>query len=133
MSAPLLGMTGFTQGAFLCWGDQGHVGIETEACESHCEAPSSSDHEEHSDCGVCIEDDSCGACIDIPLPPGGATKRLLRRGDESVAKTAAPDCAVVQANPAVTGPQTSFAGFLRPQPPGGDGSIASLRTVILLT
>jgi len=126
-------MTGFAQGAFLCWGAEGHVGIETEACEPHsCESPSVSlDHEEssaHADCG---DDDSCGACIDIPLPSGGATKRLLRRDRGSVSRrvmvyvTHLPELIV-------TGPQAAeeYSRCLRPGV-GGE-SIASLRTIVLL-
>ena len=132
-SAPLLGMTGFARGAFLCWGAGGYVGIETESCEPHyCESPySSSDHEESSDYVDCEDDDSCEPCIDIPLPSGGATKRLLRRGCGSVLRRIMV-CATHLAEPIVTGPQAAEEYSRCPRPGGGDGSIASLRTIVLL-
>jgi hypothetical protein len=131
VSAPLLGMTGFAQGAFLCWGDGG-VGIETEACESGCSYRSSeSDHEEHSDHGLCEYEDSCGTCIDIPLPSGGTIKRVLRPDSESELRVVAV-CATHQTESIVVGGQASGAGLVCIPPGGVDGVLASLRTVVLL-
>ena len=134
VSAPLLGMTGFAPGAFLCWGAGGQIGIETESCEPHyCESPySSSDHQEspgYADC--CEDDDSCGACIDIPLPSGGATERLLRSGCGSVLRRVMV-CPTHLAGPIATGLEAAEAYFRRRRPGAGDESIASLRTIVLL-
>ena len=131
-SAPLLGMTGFAQGAFLCWGGDGHVGIETESCEPHFASPSSSpDHEEPSAHADSEDHDSCGACIDIPLPSGGATTRLLRRGSGSVSRRAVV-CVTHIPEPNVTGLEAAEEYSRCPRHGAGGGSIASLRTIVLL-
>ena len=132
VSTSLLGMTGFAQGAFLCLG-AGGVGIETEACESACSYRSSeSDHDDHSDHGVCEYEDSCGACIDIPLPAGGAAKRMLRPDSGSMLRVLMV-CATYQTSSIVVGGQISRANLFCIPPGGGDGLLASLRTVVLLT
>ena len=132
LSAPLLGMTGFAQGAFLCWGAGGYVGIETEPCEPHCESPSSSsDHRESLGHGDAEDHDSCGVCIDIPLPSGGAIKRLRWRDYESAVRRVTV-CVTHWGEPIVTGLETAEEYSRCPRPGGGDESIASLRTIILL-
>ena len=129
VSAPLLGMTGFDRGAFLCWGAGGHVGIETESCDPHCESPAvSSDHEDYAGCG---DDDSCGACIDIPLPSGAATKRLLRCGLAPVLRRVMI-CVNHWAKPIVTGLEAAEEYSRCRRQGGRDESIASLRTIVLL-
>ena len=134
VSAPLLGMTGFADNAFLCWGSGGHICIETQACETSCQTPafySSSkehlDYDEHSDSCVCTDGSECGACIDIPLPSGGATVRPVRSGGWFTPQNALL-CAAPQADPIITGDLY----WLTPSNGGGDGTIASLRTVVLL-
>lgn len=133
VSAPLLGMAPLAQGAFLCWGAGGHVGVETEACESHCESPtSSSDHEESSARDDCEDDESCcGACIDIPLPSGVAIKQLLRRAGGSVLRGVTV-CIMHIAEPDVTGFKAAEEYSRFPRPGAGGESIASLRTIVLL-
>jgi hypothetical protein len=131
ISAPLVGMTGFTEGAFLCWGDSGHVGIETEACEPHCGASShSSDHEGASAYEACEDENVCGTCIDIPLPSGGTIDRISATGRESASKGMMA-CIPPHAETTVTARQAPGAYLLCPGG-GGDESIASLRTVVLL-
>jgi hypothetical protein len=136
-SSPLLGMTGFAQGAFLCLGSGGHFGIETESCESHCESEIPEDHDVFPDLSdlpgysECKDDESCGTCIDIPLPPGGATKRLLRPDSESV-KRVPLVCLAGLPEPIVTGLAVDGENN-RCMRFGATGeSIASLRTIILL-
>ncbi|MDP7288538.1 MAG: hypothetical protein QGH94_11150 [Phycisphaerae bacterium] len=137
-SAPLLGMTGFAENAFLCWGSDGYVGIETQACKTTSQSPCFSserddhdDHDEHPGSALCDHDDACGSCIDIPLPSGEALSRLVSTGGglnpSAVAILPAPSTTLV-----VTGPQTANAHWPG-APPGGDAAIASLRTVVLLT
>jgi hypothetical protein len=131
VSTPLLGMTGFAQGAFLCLGDGG-VGIETEACESGCSYRSSeSDHDEPSDQCVYEYEESCGDCIDILLPSGGAVQRVLSPDSESELRVVAV-CATHQTESIVIGGQASGASLVCIPPGGGDGSLAYLRTVVLL-
>jgi len=126
-------MTGLAQGAFLCWGAGGYVGVETEACEFHCESPtSSSDHEESSYYDDCEDNESCcGACIDIPLPSGVAIKQLLRRAGGSVLRRVTV-CVTHIAEPDVTGLEAAEEYSRFPRPGAGGESIASLRTIVLL-
>ena len=132
VSAPLLGVTGTDQAAFLCWGAGGHVGIEAEPCDPHCELPSaSSDHEESSVYTVCQDDDSCGACIDIPLPSGWATKCFVRRPGGSELRRATV-CVTYCREPVVTGFKAAGEYCRLSRPAAGDESIASLRTIVLL-
>ena len=132
VSAPLLGMAPLAEGAFLCWGDGGHVGIETGSCETHCAPPSSSsDHRESSDHGDAEDHDSCGACIDIPLPSGGATNRLLRRDSKSVSRRVMV-CLPHPVEPVDTGPQAAEEYSRSGRQEGGGVSTAPLRTIILL-
>jgi len=141
-SAPLLGMTGFAENAFLCWGSDGHLGIETQTCKSTCESPCFSseiddhddhdDHEEQPGSALCEHDDSCGSCIDIPLPPGGVLSRLVSttsglNPSAAVAILPAPSITLVVKDRQIAGAHWPDA------PPGGDAAIASLRTVVLLT
>ncbi|MCP4378220.1 MAG: hypothetical protein GY794_18850, partial [bacterium] len=81
---------------FLCLGSDGHFGIETESCESHCESETPADHDDFpsspgspdlSGYSECKDDESCGTSIDILLPLGEATSRLLRSGSESVKRS----------------------------------------------
>ena len=131
-SAPLLGMTPIVQEAYLCWGDGGHVGIETGSCEPHHESSfSSSDHEESSAHADSEDHDSCGACIDIPLPSVGATQCLIRSGSGS-GSPGVPVCVAHPAEPIVAGPQAAREYSRYPRLGGGDEAIASLRTVVLL-
>jgi hypothetical protein len=134
ITAPLVGMTGFAQGAFLCWGDSGHVGIETEVCEPHCDSrfhSSSSDHEGASVHDACEDENICGACIDIPLPSGGAIDRIAAVGRESASKGMMA-CIPPHAETTVTAGQAPGAYLLCSCGVVSDESIASLRTVVLL-
>jgi hypothetical protein len=132
-STPVLGMTGFAQGTFLCWGGDGSFGIGTEICDPHGEsASSSSDHEESSDHGDHADEDSCcEPCIDIPLPSGGAIKHLPRSGSGSVLRCVMV-CAAPHAEPIVAGHEAAKEYFRCPRPGGGEGAVASLRTIVLL-
>ena len=130
VSAPLLGVAGFDRGAFLCWGDGGHIGIEIESCETHCETPSFS--EDFSIYAGCREDDdSCGACIDIPLPSGWATKRIVRRFGGSELRRITL-CAAYCPESIVNGREPAGQYSRYPRPGAGDESITSLRTIVLL-
>lgn len=131
VSAPLLGVGGSAQGAFLCWGSDGYVGIETQACESHCgESSDASDHDDHPEHAVCQAEESCGTCIDIPLPSGAAPKRIVRPGG-SVSRPAIV-AAPSQPEPIAAEAQEINRYCLRSHAGGGDESIACLRTVVLL-
>ena len=129
LSTPLLGMTGFAQGAFLCLGDGGRIGVETEACIPHRDSSvSSSDHKEPSSSADCEDEDFCGACIDIPLPSGAAISRLLRSARGTVLRNMMV-CVMPHAEPIVSARQAPGEYSSCPQ---GDGVIASRRTIVLL-
>lgn len=130
VSTPLLGMTGFAQGAFLCWGSDGHVGIEIESCDPHRESASvSADHSGLSDHFGCQDDDSCGTCIDIPLPLGGATTRVVRPERAGASRGLALVTQAAESHDSVT----AGGGYCRRgRPARADESIASLRTIVLL-
>jgi hypothetical protein len=147
LSAPLLGFTGLGDGAFLCWGDDGHIVIETELCEPGCAVVSSDphhdghnnhddhgDHDDHCEPGGCASDESCGVCIDIPLPQSGALNRVLRSSTQKLSGAKVPVMAIICNVESQVSANSALLVYSSSLPPGApDQLLASLRTVILLS
>jgi len=128
VSAPLLGMTGFAENAVLCWGSDGHVGIEAGECQVRSESACCSSEQDHADHAVCDENESRAGCFDIPLPRGGATAPQHRHGGgESWAKLI---CTIAPIGLNVADKRVDQSN--RSDCPPGRGAAAHLRTVILL-